>query len=131
MIVMTTKLLAKVLKSSDLSNHSCSAMNSVCVLGVTEDEAVSHRIYDLEIAEMSEDATFILLMPPVERVCSVPGCTEAARRNASPCTYLPIQVFEMSESITSQVIIQLTEPLILHRQQKPVHRQSKKYPPNT
>lgn len=66
--------------------------------GISEDEAVSHRLYDMEVIELSEDVSFILLMPPVEGVCSVPGHQEDdAAQNALQCISLPVQVFEMSE----------------------------------
>ena len=66
------------------------------VPGLDEDEAVSHRIYDLEVIELSEDVSFILLLPPSEGVCSVPGHREEITQNPN-YIMLPVQVFEMSK----------------------------------
>ena len=69
-----------------------------CLSGISEDEAVSHRLYDVEVVELSEDVSIILLLPPVECVCSVPGHQEAeVSPNTLQCLSLPVQVFEMSK----------------------------------
>ena len=65
------------------------------VTGVSEDAAVTHRVYDMEVIELSEEVSFLLLLPPVENVCSVPGHTEEITENPNYLT-LPVQVFEMS-----------------------------------
>lgn len=52
----------------------------------------------MEVIELSEEVSFILVLPPVDSVCSVPGqCDELTAR--SDCIPLPIQIFEMSKSI--------------------------------
>ena len=63
---------------------------------MSEDAAVTHRVYDMEVIQLSEEVAFILLLPPVENVCSVPGHTEEITENPDYLT-LPVQVFEMSE----------------------------------
>ena len=65
-------------------------------LGINEDEAISHRLYDLEVVELSEDVSYILLLPPIEGVCSIPGHSEEMTEQPHYQT-LPVQVFEMSE----------------------------------
>jgi hypothetical protein len=66
--------------------------------GITEDQAVSHRLYDLEVIEMSNDVAFLLVLPPVESVCSVPGHHEEITQLPN-YTMLPVQMFEMSKSV--------------------------------
>ena len=63
---------------------------------MSEDAAVTHRVYDMEVIELSEEVSFLLLLPPVENVCSVPGHTEEITENPNYLT-LPVQVFEMSK----------------------------------
>ena len=41
-------------------------------IGISEDEAVSHRLYDLEVIELSDDVSMLLVLPPIESVCSIP-----------------------------------------------------------
>lgn len=65
-------------------------------LGITEDEAISHRLYDLEVIELSNEVSFILLLPPIEGVCSIPGHSEEIMEQPGYLT-LPVQVFEMSK----------------------------------
>ena len=65
---------------------------------MSEDAAVTHRVYDMEVIELSEEVSFLLLLPPVENVCSVPGHTEEITENPNYLT-LPVQVFEMSKLI--------------------------------
>lgn len=60
--------------------------------GIGEDEAVSHRLYDLEVIEFSADVSFILVLPHAHNVCAVPGHTEETNPG---CIVLPVQVFEM------------------------------------
>ncbi|ELU07569.1 hypothetical protein CAPTEDRAFT_200192, partial [Capitella teleta] len=72
-------------------------------LGISEDEGVSHRLYDVEVIELSEDVSFLLLLPPVEGVCSVPGHQEdTPAQRALQCLSLPVQVFEMIHMSTYQ-----------------------------
>lgn len=45
---------------------------------------------------MSEDVTFLLLIPPLEAVCSVPGHSDELLEKPQ-FLKLPVQVFEMSK----------------------------------
>ena len=63
-----------------------------------EDEAVSHRIYDLEVIELSPEISFLILVPPAEGVCSVPGHSDKLD-NKPELLSLPVQVFEMSKCL--------------------------------
>ncbi|XP_041363678.1 ankyrin repeat and fibronectin type-III domain-containing protein 1-like [Gigantopelta aegis] len=60
-----------------------------------------HRLYDLEVIELSPDISFILVLPPAEDVFIVPGQTEELtdRHNL---IFLPVQVFEMIHMSTYQ-----------------------------
>ncbi len=73
-------------------------------LGLSEDDAVTHRVFDIEVIELSEDVSFLLLLPPVENVCSVPGHTEEITENPSYLT-LPVQVFEKSKCISFILLV--------------------------
>ena len=62
--------------------------------GKTEQEGRDFRLYDLEVLEFSNDVSFILVLPPVESVCSSPF--DGPDRSLShECTYIPVQAFEM------------------------------------
>nr|XP_026498998.1 uncharacterized protein LOC113402867 [Vanessa tameamea] len=59
------------------------------------DENVStHRIYDLEVIELNHDVSFIMICPPAEQACSVPGQKEILLQKGDLLS-LPIQAFEM------------------------------------
>ncbi|XP_064627052.1 ankyrin repeat and fibronectin type-III domain-containing protein 1-like isoform X3 [Lineus longissimus] len=70
-------------------------------LGISEDDAISHRLYDLEVIELSDDVSFLLLLPPVEHVCSVPGHNDELSSKEGFLTP-PVQVFEMVHMCTYQ-----------------------------
>ncbi|XP_033746779.1 uncharacterized protein LOC117331911 isoform X1 [Pecten maximus] len=63
------------------------------MLDIPENLANIHRIYDLEVVEVSSDVTFLLLLPPIENVCIVPGQADdlASKRDFM---LLPVKVFE-------------------------------------
>ncbi|XP_021361615.1 ankyrin repeat and fibronectin type-III domain-containing protein 1-like isoform X2 [Mizuhopecten yessoensis] len=63
------------------------------MLDIPENLAKMHRIYDLEVVEVSSDVTFLLLLPPIENVCIVPGQADdlALKRDFM---LLPVKVFE-------------------------------------
>jgi hypothetical protein len=63
---------------------------------ISENFAASHRIYDVEVIEFSSDVAFILILPPVEEVCLVPGQNDTMTEKKD-LTLLPVQVFEMSK----------------------------------
>lgn len=58
------------------------------------ESAVTHRIYDLEVVELSDDVSFIMVCPPAELACSVPGQKEILLQRGDLLS-LPIQAFEM------------------------------------
>lgn len=56
--------------------------------------AVTHRIYDLEVIELNSDVSFLMISPPAEQACSVPGQKEILLQKGDLLS-LPIQAFEM------------------------------------
>ncbi|XP_055935870.1 ankyrin repeat and fibronectin type-III domain-containing protein 1-like isoform X3 [Argiope bruennichi] len=70
-------------------------------LDIPENVIDLHRYYDVEVIELSENVSFLLVLPPVDSVCSVPGqCDEITSR--PDCIPLPIQIFEMIHMTTYQ-----------------------------
>lgn len=65
-------------------------------VGVAADDAASHRLHDLEVIELNEDVSCILILPPVESVCTIPGHHEEITQQPTS-TLLPVQIFEMSK----------------------------------
>ncbi|KAL5018407.1 hypothetical protein ScPMuIL_004129 [Solemya velum] len=64
------------------------------VLGIPENFTSEHRLYDLEVIDLSPDVSFILVLPPVENVCIVPGQSDGLL-SKQEFMLLPVQVFEM------------------------------------
>ncbi|XP_022235199.1 ankyrin repeat and fibronectin type-III domain-containing protein 1-like [Limulus polyphemus] len=58
-----------------------------------------HRLYDIDVIEFSPNVSFILVLPPVENICSVPGQYDELTSRMD-CMPLPIQVFEMLNMTT-------------------------------
>ncbi|KAH7948672.1 hypothetical protein HPB49_000628 [Dermacentor silvarum] len=54
----------------------------------------AHRLYDAEVVELAEGVSFLLVLPAVESVCSVPGQRDELTSRAD-CLALPVQVFEV------------------------------------
>lgn len=64
----------------------------------------NHRLYDVEVIEMSKDVSFFLLLPPVEDVCIVPGReTDPFTKHNDLCA-LPVQVFEISKYFSPNIL---------------------------
>ncbi|XP_067670804.1 ankyrin repeat and fibronectin type-III domain-containing protein 1-like isoform X2 [Haliotis asinina] len=62
------------------------------MLGISPD--VDHRVYDFEVIELSPQVSFIIVLPPAEEVCIVPGQTDDLT-DKKDLSFLPVQVFEM------------------------------------
>ncbi|XP_022237523.1 ankyrin repeat and fibronectin type-III domain-containing protein 1-like [Limulus polyphemus] len=58
-----------------------------------------HRLYDVDVIEMSPNVSFLLVLPPVENVCSIPGQYDDLTSRMD-CIPLPIQVFEILHMTT-------------------------------
>ncbi|KAK7079736.1 Ankyrin-repeat and fibronectin type III domain-containing 1 [Halocaridina rubra] len=70
-------------------------------LDVEERAKLHHRLYCGEVLELSPDVAFLLVMPPVDAVCSAPGQDDALLNHPSLAT-MPLQVFEMIHMGTYQ-----------------------------
>ncbi|XP_064611368.1 ankyrin repeat and fibronectin type-III domain-containing protein 1-like isoform X2 [Liolophura sinensis] len=64
------------------------------VLGVPADQVSGHRMYDIEVIELSPEVSFLLILPPTEDVCSVPGQVDDFSEKTE-FTALTVPVFEM------------------------------------
>ncbi|XP_076345347.1 ankyrin repeat and fibronectin type-III domain-containing protein 1-like isoform X5 [Tachypleus tridentatus] len=60
-----------------------------------------HRLYDIDVIELSTNVSFILVLPPVDNICSVPGQNDELTSRMD-CIPLPIQVFEILNMTTYQ-----------------------------
>ncbi|XP_041977983.1 uncharacterized protein LOC121732232 isoform X2 [Aricia agestis] len=61
---------------------------------IPTESANAHRLYDLEVIELNTDVSFIMICPPAEQACSVPGQKEILLQKGDLLS-LPIQAFEM------------------------------------
>lgn len=61
---------------------------------IPDENVITHRIYDLEVIELNHDVSFIMICPPAEQACSVPGQKEILLQKGDLLS-LPIQAFEM------------------------------------
>lgn len=59
------------------------------------------RLYDVEVVELAEGVSFLLVLPPVESVCLVPGQRDELTSRAD-CLALPVQIFEVVHMGTYQ-----------------------------
>ncbi|GAB0088266.1 Ankyrin repeat and fibronectin type-III domain-containing protein 1 [Sergentomyia squamirostris] len=65
------------------------------------DDALKHRLYDVEVIELSADVSFLVICPPPEFSCAVPGQREILLQRGDLLS-LPIQAFEMIHLRTYQ-----------------------------
>ena len=69
-------------------------------IGVTDGEhADAHRLYSLEVIELSSDVSLILLLPPVDEVCSMFNHSDSLNQVPN-LIYLPLKIFELSKYST-------------------------------
>ncbi|BET01919.1 Ras association (RalGDS/AF-6) domain [Nesidiocoris tenuis] len=61
---------------------------------VSNEQALSHRLYDAEVIEVSPDVSLLIVVPPPEQACSAPGQGEVLLQRPDLIP-LPVQVFEM------------------------------------
>ncbi|XP_013792543.1 uncharacterized protein LOC106476429 [Limulus polyphemus] len=73
--------------------------NLCCQYNIPAEQINAHRIYNLEVIELSPDVSFLLMIPPTDYVCSVPGQTDDFLSRAD-CIPLPVQIFEMVHMMT-------------------------------
>lgn len=80
---------------------SKAARNLFAQLDVPPELHDAHRLYDAEVVELAEGVSFLLVLPAVESVCSVPGQRDELTSRAD-CLALPVQVFEVVHLSTYQ-----------------------------
>ncbi|GFS88706.1 ankyrin repeat and fibronectin type-III domain-containing protein 1 [Nephila pilipes] len=71
-------------------------------LDIPENVIDLHRFYDVEVIELSENVSFLLVLPPADCVCSVPGQNDEISSRPD-CIPLTIQIFEMIHMTTYQL----------------------------
>ncbi|XP_055618700.1 uncharacterized protein LOC129763542 isoform X2 [Toxorhynchites rutilus septentrionalis] len=65
------------------------------------DVAVAHRLYDVEVIELNNDVSFLIVCPPAESSCAVPGQKDVLLQRGDLFS-MPIQAFEMIHLKTYQ-----------------------------
>ncbi|XP_055377283.1 uncharacterized protein LOC129609384 isoform X2 [Condylostylus longicornis] len=70
-------------------------------MNISPDDALNHRLYDIEVIELGSDVSFLVVCPPVESSCAVPGQREILLQRGDLLS-LPIQAFEMIHLRTYQ-----------------------------
>lgn len=65
------------------------------------DDALKHRLYDVEVIELNADVSFLVICPPPEFSCAVPGQREILLQRGDLLS-LPLQAFEMIHLRTYQ-----------------------------
>lgn len=65
------------------------------------EDAMTHRLYEFEVIELSSDVSFLIICPPAESSCAVPGQREILLQRGDLLS-LPIQAFEMVHLKTYQ-----------------------------
>lgn len=61
---------------------------------ISPEHAFAHRLYNFEVMELSPEVSFLIVCPPAELSCAVPGQREILLQRGDLLS-LPIQVFEM------------------------------------
>lgn len=72
---------------------SSAARSLFLQLEIPQDLYDAHRIYDVEVIELNDEVSLLLVLPPVEEVCCVPGQRDELTSRAD-CLTLPVQMFE-------------------------------------
>ncbi|XP_053670149.1 uncharacterized protein LOC128720497 [Anopheles nili] len=70
-------------------------------MDIPVDVAVAHRLYDVEVIELNPDVSFLIICPPAESSCAVPGQKESLLQRGDLFS-MPIQAFEMIHLKTYQ-----------------------------
>ncbi|KAG7459785.1 hypothetical protein MATL_G00214410 [Megalops atlanticus] len=66
----------------------------MALVNIPADQAQDFRIYSQEVLEFGERVSFLLLLPPSEDVCTIPGQNSPFSPCAG-CLILPLQIFEL------------------------------------
>lgn len=63
-------------------------------MDISPEHALNHRLFDMEVIELSPDVSFLVVCPPAESSCAVPGHREILLQRGDLIS-LPVQAFEM------------------------------------
>ncbi|KAK9883280.1 hypothetical protein WA026_001464 [Henosepilachna vigintioctopunctata] len=70
-------------------------------MDISNEDSVMHRLYDLEVIDLTDEVSFIVICPSAEFSCCVPGQREILLQRGDLLS-LPLQVFEMIHLNTYQ-----------------------------
>lgn len=70
-------------------------------MDIAHEEALTHRLYDIEVVELNSEVSFLVICPPAESSCAVPGQREILLQRGDLLS-MPIQAFEMIHLRTYQ-----------------------------
>ena len=70
-------------------------------MNVTSDDAVQHRLFDVEVIELNHDVSFLIICPPADSSCVMPGQNDFLTKRTDLFS-LPLQTFEMIHLQTYQ-----------------------------
>lgn len=70
-------------------------------MDIPTEDALTHRLYDFEVIELSAEVSFLIVCPRAESSCAVPGQREILLQRGDLLS-LPIQAFEMVHLKTYQ-----------------------------
>lgn len=77
-------------------------------MDVNDEDARTHRLYDSEVVDLTEDVSFIVVCPSVELTCSVPGQREILLQRGDLLS-LPLQVSLFPFDIKKNLLMKLTK----------------------
>lgn len=63
-------------------------------MDIQQEHALNHRLFDLEVIELSPEVSFLVVCPPADSCCAVPGQREILLQRGDLLS-LPVQAFEM------------------------------------
>ncbi|XP_014235267.1 uncharacterized protein LOC106658011 isoform X3 [Trichogramma pretiosum] len=63
-------------------------------MDIGPEDSLAHRLYDIEVIELSTDVSLLVVVPPADNACSVPGTREILLQRGDLLS-LSVQVFEM------------------------------------
>ncbi|CAB0016498.1 unnamed protein product [Nesidiocoris tenuis] len=70
---------------------------------VSNEQALSHRLYDAEVIEVSPDVSLLIVVPPPEQACSAPGQGEVLLQRPDLIP-LPVQASKNSKKLSIKTL---------------------------
>ncbi|KOB65939.1 Cytoskeletal structural protein, partial [Operophtera brumata] len=87
-------------------------------MDITPECVISHRIYDLEVIELNSDVSFVMICPPAEQACCVPGQKEILLQRGDLLSNVSESAQSLSSDSESQSCPLTTVPLKIRPQVK-------------